>query len=434
MSDSHRITLSPIQAEFLSTDARKVLLHGGRGCGKTYALCAWIALRVIARPGAREGLVRKHLRHLRASTLRTLLDGDGHTPPVLPPDTYVYHRSAQTISVVGGGEIVCLGLDDPQKIGSYNLTGCAIDEITELSESDWRMLIGCVRVAVDGLPNRIYAACNPSHPGHWVAREFGLAGGHGPVVGCVAVRARPEDNPYLPQDFVAELKALPGVARRRYYEGAWVGSEGLVYDTWDRTIHVRDAPIDRSRRTRTVIGIDDGYTHPFVALRLVIHGTDDAVHVDSEFVRRGCALSEKIAAVLSLGGLAAEAVVVDPSAADLIAEFQRAGMRTVPADHRVFDGIMRVQERLRVGPSGHPRLTVSPLCEHLIREIECYEWQTQRVAGRDVITRDVPVKLNDHCLDALRYACAYIDQGAPLHVLRVSVPRAQETDDDWGTS
>lgn len=428
-----RITLSPVQAQFLATDARKVLLHGGRGCGKTYALCAWLVLRTVGRPGAREGLVRKHLRHLRATTIRTLLDGDGRTPPLLPQGSYVFHRSTMTISIIGGGEIVGLGLDDPQRLGSYNLTGCAIDEITELAESDWRMLQGCVRVSIAGLPNRIYAACNPAHPGHWVAREFGLAGGHGPAVGCAAVRARPEDNPWLPADFIADLRALPGVARRRYYEGAWVGSEGLVYDAWDRTVHVRDIPSDRIRRTRVVIGVDDGYTHPFAAVRAVVHGPDDAIHVDAEFVRRGCSISEKIAAVLSLGGLAAEAVVIDPSAADLSAEFQRAGMRTVPADHRVFDGIMRVQERLRVGPQGRPRLTVSPLCEHLVREIECYEWQTTRVAGRDVVTRDAPVKVNDHCLDALRYACMYLDQGAPLHVLRVTATRAEASDRDWTT-
>ena len=93
-----RHSLLPKQYDFVRSDAREVLYSGAYAAGKTRALC----YRLVSRAqvvGSREGICRKHLVTLRASTLRTLLEPDGSAPAVLPPGTYEWNKSNRTMSV-----------------------------------------------------------------------------------------------------------------------------------------------------------------------------------------------------------------------------------------------------------------------------------------------------------------------------------------------
>ncbi len=47
------------------------------------------------------------------------------------------------------------------------------------------------------------------------------------------------------------------------------------------------------------------------------------------------------------------------------------------------------------------RLLVHERCKNLIREIEQYSWDTKQSERG----HDVPIKKNDHAVDALRYCC-----------------------------
>src|SRR5690349_15812682 len=146
--------LLPKQAEFVASQAREVLYSGAFGSGKTRAVCMKNVLRA-SRPGAREGLCRKHLVTLKATTLKTLLEPEGVLPTVLPPGTNDHNKSEKSIRIRGGGEIVYFGLDDEgdrtsTKRGSYNLSGVGCDQMEELTESDLVMLRGRYRLPVPG--------------------------------------------------------------------------------------------------------------------------------------------------------------------------------------------------------------------------------------------------------------------------------------------
>lgn len=402
---------------------REVGYSGALGSGKTLAVCFKAALRAQHR-GAREGLCRKHLVTLKATTLRTLLEGDGRYPPVLPPSVYEHHKGEKIIRIIGGGEIVYFGLDEPEKIGSYNLTGCGIDQAEELSESDYTALRGRTRVVLPNVGNQIYWACNPGSPDHFLCKRFGLAGGPA-TKGCVAFHTATIDNPHLPAEYVADLATLTGMARARYFEGRWVAAEGLVYDQWNPEVHVRHRRFDAAR---VVLCVDEGYTNPFAVLRLEVDG-DGRAHVRDERYQSGMLMPSKVAAIRELGGAQAECIAIDPSAADLIAQVRDAGMNAVEADNAVSDGIARVQGRLANAGDGEPRLTVEPGCVNLIREMGLYLWATAK--GGSI--KEAPVKRDDHAPDALRYGIAEIDRDR-LCVLVGSVdPRRSEDgdDDDW---
>ena len=92
------------------------------------------------------------------------------------------------------------------------------------------------------------------------------------------------------------------------------------------------------------------------------------------------------------GDLPIECVVIDPSAASLIAVLRKRGrFRVRRANNSVLPGIRRVASLLQQG-----RLLFCPGCKDTIREFSLYSWE-------DDESRDAPKKENDHAMDDVRY-------------------------------
>ena len=90
-------------------------------------------------------------------------------------------------------------------------------------------------------------------------------------------------------------------------------------------------------------------------------------------------------------------MVVDPSAASLIAAIRRRGRFSVrKAKNEVLPGIRLVAALLQAGV-----LQISPKCKDTIREFRLYRWEDKQDADR-------VVKQNDHAMDDIRYFCASI--------------------------
>jgi PBSX family phage terminase large subunit len=395
-------TLLPKQDEFLHAKERCVLYSGAFAAGKSRSLCFKLLARASV-VGSREGLCRKHLVTLKATTLRTLLEPDGMNPPVLPLGSYDHNKSEKIIRIRGGGEIVYFGLDQAEKIGSYSLTGVAVDEAVEITRDDFTQLVGRIRVAVEGLHNQLYMACNPAAPTHFLAEKFGLAQGHQIAKDCRVIQTKSADNFFLPQDYIDSLNEFTGLAHKRYVEGLWVGSEGIIYDRFDRHTFVRHR--DSNNFVRCIVGADSGYTNPSVQLLVRIDG-DGNLHIAEEYYKTKQLESSVIEHAKQWNEQHnVEVFVVDPSAASLIAGMRAAGLYVEPANNQVFSGIQCVQARLVVAGNGVPRLTIEPHCVNTIREFETYEWKT---SGGEV--RDVPLKSSgDHAMDALRYLTVHCD-------------------------
>lgn len=394
-------TLLPKQDEFLHATERCVLYSGAFGSGKSRSLCFKLLARASV-VGSREGLCRKHLVTLKATTLRTLLEADGMNPPVLPLGSYEHNKSEKIIRIKGGGEIVYFGLDQPEKIGSYSLTGICCDEAVEITRDDFTQLMGRIRVTVDGLPNQLYMACNPSSPTHFLAEKFGLAQGHQIAKECKVIQTKSADNFFLPKEYLDSLNEFTGISHARFVLGRWVGSEGVIFDRFDRHKFVRHRECNNF--VRCIVGIDHGYTNPAAHI-LVKQDSDGNLHIAEEWFMTKQLEPDVIEHAKQWNEQHnVEVFVVDPSAASLIAGMRAAGLFVQPANNQVFSGIQCVQARLVVSGNGVPRLTVEPHCVNTIREFETYEWK--RTGGE---VRDVPTKSNDHCCDAIRYACVEID-------------------------
>ncbi len=430
-----RWRLLPKQEKFLRATEREVLYSGAFGAGKTRAVCMRAVMRA-SRPGAVEGLCRKHLANLKRTTLRSLLEPEPGVPAVLPAGSYEHRIGEQRILLNGGGQIQYFGFGEGEsaktKIGSLLLSGCGVDEAAELTKSDWTMLRGRLRLPVPGLSGQLYAACNPASPSHHLAVRFGLDRVHKPWPGCLAIRTRSADNHYLPIEYLEDLATFVGVARARYVEGLWVGAEGLVYDRWDRQVFVRHR---EGPWARIVIGVDEGYRNPAVLLSVCMD-EEGRVHVDDEWYKRkqleGAVVAE---AQRFRDRYGPEAFVPDPSAAKLAAAMRAAGLPLgspkvpkpkgsggSPGTSDVFGGIQAVQGLLHEDADG-PWFTVDPRCENLIREFETYEWMPSQ---QDDQPKDKPRKAYDHAMDALRYAVLYLVGRPPLEVRLIGGEPARE--------
>ncbi len=196
---------------------------------------------------------------------------------------------------------------------------------------------------------------------------------------------------------------------KRFIDGLWVVAEGAVYDMWDPDRHVIDIipPIWRW----IAAGIDYGSSSPFAALLLGIDASQ-TVYVASEWrhearqTRRSLTdleysakirewLASHRASGAAVPGVQPEAVVVDPAAASFIQQLYRDGLTPTPADNAVSDGIRLVASLISQG-----KLKVHRSCKGLLDELPGYSWDESK-AQKGV---DAPIKVDDHSLDALRYA------------------------------
>jgi hypothetical protein len=410
------LNVLPRQHDFLADDySDELMFSGAVGAGKTRVLCIRRVVRASV-PGARELLCRKTLSALKGTTLKTLLEGDGDMPPVLPPGTYTHNKADKCIKIHGGGEILYFPLVNDgdggtqQRAGSYNGTGVGIDEATELDEGDYRMLLSRARVQVKGVRCAIDMVCNPSTPSHFLAKRFAPPGSGymAPMKGCRCISSPTHENFFLPKSYIESLdRDKESLWYRRFVLGLWCGAEGLVYDKWDRNVHVHERSLSEFRSF--VVGVDDGFTNPFVALLIGIDA-DGRAHVCNEVYQSGLDVGSRVASIGRLAsGLPSHAstldsVLIDPSAPDVIAAVGSGGYPGIAANNDVLPGINAVTSRLLVAGDGKPRLTVDPSCVELIREMETYQWKKDK-------PKDEPVKKFDHGCDALRYAVMQLDGG-----------------------
>ena len=95
-----------------------------------------------------------------------------------------------------------------------------------------------------------------------------------------------------------------------------------------------------------------------------------------------------------LDGLEPKAVIVDPSAASFITALKKADYPVIKAKNDVLNGIRAVSVNLN-----KERFYVAEGCKNTVREFGSYVWDDKRTeAGVDT-----PMKIDDHCMDALRY-------------------------------
>jgi hypothetical protein len=197
----------------------------------------------------------------------------------------------------------------------------------------------------------------------------------------------PEDNrENLPEDYIADiLDVLPEKQKARFRDGLWVKAEGVIYALFSETMIVKldDLP---KQFDRFAAGQDFGLNITFVK----IAWAGDVIYVLNDygaFNMTTQSFSEEVAArgFYDCPDGMGLPVYCDPAGGERIQEITGG----IKANNSVESGIDFINAKIERG-----QFFVSEKCTGVLSEI----WDYCRDESGQV------VKVNDHYLDALRYA------------------------------
>ena len=298
-------------------------------------------------------------------------------------------------------KVYCIGAENARqvsKIRGSEIKFCYCDELVDINEDVFNMLKSRLSLPY----SECHAACNPAAPTHYVKRFIDSAA-DGVDVYCLNWQIY--DNPFLPEDYVHALETeyANTVYFDRYILGKWTLAEGLIYPNFaDAVLEASRVPsvgsfseyvlsIDYGTQNATaglLWGLRDGTWYAFREYRY--SGRDTGRQkTDADYVDDMLQLVDD----LPISPEGRVTAIIDPSAASFIAAMRRTGkFKVLKADNDVLEGIRQTAVALQQG-----KVKISKDCTGTIRESQGYAWDT----SREDIER--PIKIEDHCMDALRY-------------------------------
>jgi PBSX family phage terminase large subunit len=392
-----------------------LLLTGSAGGGKSRLAAEKIHGYCLKYPGSTWLMLRKAREWTRRSIVpfydQTIVGHDGRV---------IFNKSEGAFHYANGSTVYSGGmLDDKQREsvrsigGAGGLDGAWFEEANAFTRQDFEEIIGRIRHTAANWQQLILTT-NPDAPTHWIYKDL-IQGG-----GASIYYSGAKDNPHNAPAYLVNLGKLTGVLAQRLVHGKWVQAEGAVYDEYDPAIHVIDAAqcppfVSRFR------AIDFGFTNPFVCQWWGLDG-DGRMYLYRELYATRQLVEDLAPRILTLDG----AEQIDGTVADHDAEdratLAKHGIDTDKAIKDVSPGIQAVAQRLKVLLDGKPRLFVvrgalvelDPLLEAVRRpictqdEFPAYSWPK----GQDgKAIKEAPVKVDDHGMDAMRYAVMRIDRG-----------------------
>lgn len=207
---NYEITLLPAQRKFIEVPDEIPnmtqyisLYQGGFGSGKTFCGSLKGILLSLKYPGC-EGLVGASTYSLLSQTTLPMykehLDNLGLN--------YEWNGKAQTLYLPNGSNILFKHFENPEDIKSINKHWCEIEEMSQISEDSFLMLLSRIRKAPkpewgERFIWQIFGHSNPQQSKGWIYEKFKKH----PKPNFRRIIAPTTENYHLPKDFVDNLKA-----------------------------------------------------------------------------------------------------------------------------------------------------------------------------------------------------------------------------------
>ncbi|NIS49647.1 MAG: hypothetical protein GWN94_00775, partial [Phycisphaerae bacterium] len=311
----------------------------------------------------------------------------------------------------------------------------------ELTLHDWEQVKSRNTGRAGNMPYaQMIGDCNPDVPTHWILNRETLNVFHSQHTDNPTLYKRnsrgeleldDDGQPITTEQgrrTMAMLKSLTGVRYKRGYLGQWVGAEGLVYEEFDRNVHIVDK-IDVQKYWRKFRVFDFGYNHPFVCQFWALDH-DDNLYMFKEIYMSGRTVRQHVEGVNGMDGIRQlsyghefEANICDWDAESRATLEEMLNIKTVAADKRISTGIEAVQARLKKGNNGFPRIYFLRNALHeeddelkmryqptsTIQEFPAYVWRKLKEGSEETSKDERPIKQADHGMDAVKYMVAHLD-------------------------
>lgn len=278
----------------------------------------------------------------------------------------------------------------------------------EVNMHDPEFVSEALRRTAMSTDRRHYMSLNPDHPGHWFYRDYldrydAMSEEERAELGGYSWwHFTPHDNPAMTPQMIRSLEMQYPKGTYlydRYILGLRCMAEGLIYPKVNASFF---QPFDTKDVDIRYCAIDFGTDHPTVMVfGGILKGNRFDWRLCGEYFDKG---SDKTTYDHYVGfldrcrELGADpnrmSVAIDPAAKVLRLEFLKHGINTIPARNDVLDGIDYTRSVIYDNA-----LSFHPSMVNTLREFSTYSWDPKASERGE----DKPIKVNDDCMDAVRY-------------------------------
>lgn len=390
-------------------ETRIIIVRGGSGSSKTYSVCQMLMVRMMSEYGIKIGVFRKTRQSCKRTIYRTFKNDILGKMGI----EHLFEHYKQDLEFKYGNNMIeFAGCDDPEKIKSSDYNYIILEEATDFTLEDFKEFARRPRSPRDPRSkniltgkrcrNHIYLLFNPINAFHWIKKNLIDEGMFKNFKEYLFTHL---DNPFLDEDTRQSLEDTKETDYNSYLIyclGEWGSFDGTIYTNYDsvKTIPEKDCYF--------IYGLDFGYSNNKTALikiwipYKIIYDKDGKeerlenrkpteVYEECLIYELGLTNQDLINLMHDKNISKDRPIYADCAEPARIKELQTAGFNVKPANKSVSDGIDNVK---RV------RTHISEWSPEILKEKNGYTWKKDRNGE----PTGQPLKLNDHLMDAERYA------------------------------
>ncbi len=362
---------------------KNLFLYGGAGSGKSHFAAEKILLRIIL--GFNKGIVHKFLliRKTQPSLRRSSFALINHYIDAWGLKGLVdVNKTDMTFSFYNGSQILCVGLDDVQKLKSIEgITGVWIEEVNEITYNDFIQIVLRLRGNTPSY-KQIIGTFNPVDIAHWLKVKIQDSG----YPNTEFIHTTYKDNRFIDKEYCEILEDLVNHDEnfhRIYAKGEWGVLENLIYSKYTTVTFLQHFD-------ERIYGLDFGYNSPTAMVE--IRFQDDKLW-ERELLYKTKMTNQDLVSWMERNNISKESpIYADAEDPNRIKEISDAGFEIYPAEKKSVKARLDYCKRLE------PRITSDSI--NLLKEIKAYKYKVDKNGN----VLDEPIKFMDHLMDARGYA------------------------------
>ncbi len=370
------------QMQFIRAKQKIAALIGGTGCGKTFLLPIVIffkayeyflnhnvKMEIIVLAPTHKMLLRNPLKYMIK-----YFDELGIN--------YTLNKSEMTIRF-DFGVIYLISGESYESMQGIHAHLIVMDEAGLMS----RPVLDTALQRIAFQAGQLLILSTPYGSNHWlklVVYDAWLNGDENIFV----VNPKSSENPFYPLSEIERARVmLPLWKFKMFFEAEFTRPAGLIFEE----IHFIE-PFTLPGGCIFFRGLDFGFNNPNAVVQLALNPNDnDTVYVIGEWKKSQTNIDD-LEVILKKGK---GAIYADPAGKDALETLRRRGLPMNTAKKDVLAGISMLDAMFR-----SKKLLIFNNLVQLRDEISSYVWQVDK---NELLT-DKPTKVNDHLIDALRYA------------------------------
>lgn len=392
MALTYEVEIEKHQSDFINDTSRLCLLSGGWGSGKTWANILKAIYYGLKYPGIEILVCAETFPLLQDTVYKEFMQ--------ICPRRLIKHDTKKPINVYfkNDSKFYFRSFDKEWKAKSFTVGAIFGEELTTFKEDTFKQLRARLRQKRPkgdkrpDFPRNFSSATNPAGLTHWVYKFF--IDPDTKFKNAKVFNSTTFDNTYLPRDYTDDLRTLEK-SNKAYYDrnvlGLWGQLEGLIYELPETQRYI----LERMEFDHYIAGLDFGFGHP-TALSCIGVSSGRFAVVD-EWYERKVTSSDIINKVKQYQKkYNFYNIYCDSARPEIIEEMVQAGLPAVPCIKgagSVFAGIMNLK-----GLIGNNNLFLGKEAHYHLREVDSYIWD------KSTDSKERPLKVNDDCMDAMRYA------------------------------